>query len=260
LISFDLSKSMTGKGEKTVYDTPDCAIGDTFHGAVVVSETNIRAVTGPCQMWIALDDTNHTGGDIFSNPQLAGGIGPNSVVPENVYNAAVTGFGVILHDKAWEGQSLRLDIHVDPGGVPTYSYTPGLLPSNGFEFGIPCVPKLVDSVRNVELAEFQMWTGVTLDTSNEKNRRAFIDFKRNADGKIIKDKNGKANMKPVTMTVAEKLLHKKPEIKLHGSGNWEHGKNTGTLGIDKDGKEKPSGQFKPTGRIDPYKPDPELHQ
>ena len=107
------------------------------------------------------------------------------------------------------------------------------------------------------MAEFQLFTGVTLDTSVEENRRAFVD----EDGVPVPPEG-----KPPTedkpdgeKPPAEKLLGKRPDIVLHGSGDWSDGNNTGSLGVDNDGDNIPSGQFEPTGAIPSYTPDPSLH-
>jgi hypothetical protein len=109
-----------------------------------------------------------------------------------------------------------------------------------------------------ERAELQIFSGGTLNTSTEASRRAFIDFERDADGKPIRDEGGKLALKPVDPEQAETLLGRKPAILLSGSTEWQEGKNTGSLGVDVDGKEIPGGQFKPTGTIEKYTPDPSI--
>ena len=98
------------------------------------------------------------------------------------------------------------------------------------------------------MAELQIFSGVTLDTSIEANRRAFVGY----------DEEGSSRLKPVDPKQAEDLLGKKPDILLHGSTKWQQGKNTGSLGIDTVGEEIPSGQFTPTGEIKKYTPDPSI--
>jgi hypothetical protein len=93
------------------------------------------------------------------------------------------------------------------------------------------------------MAEFQMWTGISLDTGEEENRRLFIDFERDDKGDPVDEE-----LKPVAPKVAEKALGKRPDVTLHGSSKWKAGRNAGT-----------AGQLKPTGRIITYKPDPNLH-
>jgi hypothetical protein len=113
-------------------------------------------------------------------------------------------------------------------------------------------------IYTVEMAELQIFTGVTLDTGVEANRRTFIDFERDADGNPIRNDDGKRTLKPVNPKQAEDLLGKRPDILLHGTTKWQAGKNTGSLGIDADGEEIPSGQFTPTGEIKKYSPDPSI--
>jgi hypothetical protein len=94
------------------------------------------------------------------------------------------------------------------------------------------------------LAELQIFTGVTLDTTLVTARRAFVD----ADGN------------PVDPEDAEEFMGKRPEILLHGSSDWIDGLNTGSIGLDNEDKIVPSGQFTPTGTILEYTPDPSLEQ
>lgn len=108
-------------------------------------------------------------------------------------------------------------------------------------------------VHTVELAELQIFAGVTLDTSSATNRRAFIDFRRDDNGDPIDD-----TLRPVDPKEAESLIGRRPDILLHGSSKWINGKNTGSLGLDEDGNEIPTGQFEPTGTIKKYTPDPSI--
>jgi hypothetical protein len=115
----------------------------------------------------------------------------------------------------------------------------------------------VSKIYRVETAEFQMFTDITLDTGDEKSRRAFVDEKGKpvpAEKKQSQDADGKKSGN----SGSAEFLGKKPEILLHGSGNWINGNNTGTTGKDKDGNKIPSGQFTPTAKIEKYKPEPKL--
>lgn len=200
-----------------------------------------------CKMWYAIDDKDYRGAEnLQPNRDMEGSfwglddLGPNVIVTKNIY--------VNSH-----GSTTSSDFFGVPVPLPSGNYTPSPIPTNGQEFGIPGTLTYVEDIFRVEMAEFQMWTGVTLDTGIEKNRRAFVD------------KNGE----PVDPTAteddpapAEKLLGKKPEVLLHGSGDWKTGYNTGTLGIkiETDGTitKLSNGQFKPTGGIEQYDPDPSL--
>jgi hypothetical protein len=160
-----------------------------------------------------------------------------------------------LYAKAFQvsGMVTVTDFPAD-AGAPQFTYHPHNVPS-GAPFGFPCVPTAIGhEYHNVELAEFQMWTGLVLDTSVEGNRRAFIDREKDAEGEPISD------FKSVPPSTAEKLMNRRPDILLHGTGNWKEGKNTGILGVDETGKEKPGGQFVPTGEIKAFTPDPELEK
>lgn len=127
-----------------------------------------------------------------------------------------------------------------------YSFAAGPIPTDGWPVGIPTSAESIDHVYPVELAELQVFTGVTLDTFITTNRRAFIDTKG----------------APVNPQAAETLLRKPPDILFHGSGNWIAGTNTGkTMKINEIGKPfpVPAASFKPTGAIVGYSPDPSLH-
>jgi hypothetical protein len=122
-----------------------------------------------------------------------------------------------------------------------------------------------------------MWTGVTLDTGEEKNRRAFIDYERDVNGNIVTGADGKVTLKSVPPVgqppsdehpdgqpaPADKLLGKRPEILLHGSSKWINGNNTGTAGVNYNVDPpviKPEGQFQPVAEIKAYTPDPTLQK
>jgi hypothetical protein len=141
---------------------------------------------------------------------------------------------------------------------PIYQLDNPQLPTRGAALGVPAASNYGDSILRVEMAELQIFTGVTVDTKDEGSRRAFIDY----------DADGTGALKPVDPTKgptppAERLLGKKPEILLHTSENWIAGANTGTTGVIVDpttGEETqiPSGQFQPVGKITKYTPDPSI--
>jgi hypothetical protein len=192
-----------------------------------------------CRLWYAIDDIDYRGAENMQPYRDTGGqwgpdtLDPNAILTSNAWRYSGS-------DPNWQAIHYYQNHYV---GLPAGSYTPPPIPAGGHPFGIPAPTKYVDGIFQVEMAEFQMWTGVTLDTGVEKNRRAFVD------------KDGE----PVPPDAAEKLLGKRPENLLHGSRNWVNGRNTGSLGVSNDGALIPSGQFTPTGKIDPYKPDPSLH-
>lgn len=178
-----------------------------------------NATGGPyCQMWCALDDVNLKGNNL---PALQGdGYGPNDTKPITpwVWEGADTEGR--FASASFDGSSVPFD----PMQIPAAMSVQYVSDSQGSTAN-------KNPIATVEVAELQIFAGLTLDTGVVGNRRAFIDN----------------NGKPVDPKQAQKLLGKKPDILLHGSGNWIKGKNTGS-----------DGQFTPTGKIKRYTPDPQL--
>lgn len=127
--------------------------------------------------------------------------------------------------------------------LPTYSCSEFTIPLAGHPIGIPASAHHLTHNTGVEMAELQIWANKTLDTGDASMRRLFID------------KDGK----PVPPKKAAEVLGK-PDILLHGSTNWKTGKNTGTIGVDKDGQTKPDGQFSHIAKIEKFLPDPKLNK
>lgn len=151
-------------------------------------------------------------------------------------------------------------------GHPETTGITGIGPDDFFDFGNPtvelksptipvnpiCIPsdiavrrgssgsgdsKIITPNLHIELAELQIFAGISLDTSLVSNRRLFID------------KDGKPEL---DYSLSEQALGKKPEIRIHGSSNWRRGRNTGTLAeLDV--------HFEKTGKIKGYNPRPSLH-
>jgi hypothetical protein len=285
LVSFDLSsRAMIGQGSQHVAERSGCTAADETQPQDDVVNIDIVAVENPCKMWIALDDVDHR--DVFGIGSAEYvKMGPNDLTTYKCYQAAVATYSAIQVDKSWALTGLVGINRMEGGGLPTYSYNPQKIPSNGYSFGVPCTSELLDSILAVEMAEFQMFTGVILETSIEANRRAFID----ADGNPVSpvppmidnpdyDPNqpeSADNPKQIPDpdgSPAEKLLGQKPDVLLHGSGNWIAGKNTGpmidnpdydpTLPESADNPKlipDPNLQFTPTGKIVSYTPDPSLY-
>lgn len=111
----------------------------------------------------------------------------------------------------------------------SFSFAAGNIPTSGNAFGVPS--DQTDHVYKIEMAELQVYTDVTLDTSNSTNRRAFVT----SDGR------------PESMGAAALLLGKTPEVYLHGLSRWQSGTNSGT-----------AGHLTPTGTINPFTPGPSL--
>jgi hypothetical protein len=237
LISFDLTRSAAMRYTTAPQSAPPFA------------PATLMLPDGPAFMW-AFNDVDKT--DYSLSPSGA-----------QIYNTQPSGSVVIPPEPLPLKQITTNNLITVAGGAWAFiaTWEPVPIKSLGNPVGIPASAMFVDNIYNVELAEFQMWTGVTLDTAVEANRRAFIDYERDANGKPIKDKDGNLTLLPVDPKAAEALLKQKPQILLHGSGKWIAGENTGTTGVDYSQTppvEKPVGQFQPTGGIKQYKPDPSL--
>jgi hypothetical protein len=214
---------------------------DTWHHVLLSFELRGTLAIGPkpssvCQLWYAIDDTDYRGwqslGPLRDEDD---GLGENIIVTQQVYHQS--GFGT--------SPPLFFNNYVP---LPSGGYSPTPIPASGAEIGLPAASHYVDAIFRVEMAELQIFTGVTLDTGVTRNRRAFV-----ADDGTPVDPTG---------TAASSILGKKPDVMLHGSSDWQEGFNTGTLGIeiDKEGivKKKPSGQFTPVAGIEPFTPEPSL--
>lgn len=256
LLSFDVSPEMAAEGS-SVTMTGQCEKRPDGTQNFTRIVTGKAKVTSACNVWLALDDKNYAGVDL--NGGIVNGLGPNELVSVNTMTAAGAST-LAVNNKRWSGGLGNL-VEFDEGnagGIPIYKSTIGLLPSSGAEFGIPCTSNLVNRIAHCEMAELQIFFGATLDTGEEANRRAFIDFVRDSNGNRIPTEDGQYTMKPVDMRKAAELMSKTPEIILHGVANWKEGKNTGSMGIAEDGEVISEGQFAPTGEIKKYKPDPAL--
>lgn len=199
------------------------------HGYAANEDTTVavgQKVDSAAKLWIALDDKNYTQYELSEN--WAEGRGDNDIITPGAYRIA---------------RSSADDSKDSPDGIPLYSLDSTSVPPG--TIGIPATDKYADKIYRVEMAEFQMWVGEILDTGVESNRRAFIDYKRDAQGKFVSEKDGSVKLRPVNPDEAEVLIGKTPAILLHGSGRWKKGKNSG-LGSD----------LEPTGAIERYKPDP----
>jgi hypothetical protein len=201
-----------------------------------------------CRLWYAIDDMDYRGAENMTPYRdLAGQWGPDTLDP----NAILTRNAWVYsgQDPNWEYPKYYQNHFI---GLPQGSFSGGKIPSTGAAMGIPSSIKYQDGIFRVEMAEFQMWTGRTLDTGIKSNRRAFVS----EHGEPVDPTGDKDDPRGP----GERLLGKKPEILLHGSGDWEIGYNTGTLGIGADDKPLAAGQFKPTGGIKQFEPDPSLEQ
>lgn len=194
-----------------------------------------------CKLWYAIDDVDYRGqANLQPWRDADDGLGDNTILTRNVWRESVPIRPPVLYQNT-------------PVAEPAGSYGPVPIPTHEAALGIPASAKYVDYIFRVEMAEFQLFTGVTLDTGIDHNRRAFVD----KEGKPVDPTGTEDEPGP-----GEKLLGKKPAVLLHSSGNWQTGYNTGTLGIkiEDDGTitKLPDGQFNPTAKIEPYKPEPAL--
>lgn len=264
LLSWDLGEGNASHG---IYwgDRPD---------SPPTRENKHEYVNSSSTLYCALDDVDRKGENGDGTPQLPGmrypGMAPNATVSYNTYEVA--GLDNLYGP---DSSTITTDLSGTPSGPPTYSVGFTDTSMNGvfipaeleYQISFPhredagADIEQVKPIRRVEMAELQIFTGVTLDTGVESNRRAFIDYERDKNGNIIRDNAGKGTLKPVNPKAAADLLGKKPDVLLHGSSNWINGKNTGITGIDdsvEPPKEKPEGQFQRTGGIKAYKPEPSL--
>lgn len=240
LVSCDLSNSVSG--------TSDSA---TFTGGI----------TGANHMWVALDDVDYNKDSLTTWTES----GDNNAVCSNAVSTAAGApeppTSLPLPFSVPVDANLHNMINGVPSGMPTTS-TPLTctvsaepVPVNGHSFGLPSTTDQTDQIYEVDLAEFQMFTGVTLDTSVESNRRAFIDANLQPVVSIISrlpydptDPLAAPISMPPSQPIA--LLGQSPDIAfVSSSNNWQRGFNLGSSG---------GGGFGPTGTINPFVPDPKV--
>ena len=209
-----------------------------------------------CRMWMALDDVDcvrdalpaftdvaHGTNTIFAQ----GGVYPDSPAPppqphpSGWYSAGET------EDDPPKLTYMWIDTTITGEFQPsTYRFSPQPL------VGSPLyLPAPGTATRKVQMAELQIFTGVTLDTSVEKNRRAFI----NAKGQPVDEAYGVAKYRGiygpktpnVTPAAPIKLLGRRPDVAIVRSArNWMNGFDFNKT------------SFRPHGKIRPVKPDPVL--
>jgi hypothetical protein len=233
LLSFDLSSACVTEGPP---------LGGSRHA------TTAEGTTGWCRLWYAIDDVNYNGADNLKPWPVDGGSDQNAILSNSAWNVA---------------NSQTLYIYNLPQAPATCTYNPVPLPTSGVALGLPASADYVGNVHHVEMAEFQMFIGVTLDPAVEANRRIFIgpagkDSLPPSGPNSPSTSSGSGLLYPIDPKVAKTFFGKRPELMLHGSSNWIAGKNTGSLGTDIEGKMIASGQFMPTGPIKRYKPDPTI--
>lgn len=159
-------------------------------------------LTGPSQFMWAFDDVNYAGAYLFpTNPACFGGSGGSN----DIYSAGCINC---------------------PGDVAsTYSFSAGDIPVDGFAMGVPSSSGNSDFVYQIRVARLQVFRGVTVDTSVELNRRAFI----------------KSNGQPASLSAARALLGAIPVIEFNRAEDWIAGRNSGS-----------GGNFTKTGTVSVY--------
>jgi hypothetical protein len=201
--------------------------------------TTAEGTVSACKMWIAIDDVNYNGNELGPF-NVDGTTDQNLILTRNAYNTANQG-----------GPALPFNVAIPD--TSTCNYPASNVPSSTYPFGIPAIAQWVNDIHAIEMAEFQMFTGVTLNTSITSNRRAFID----TDGKPVPPDKKASSTDPQSGSI--EFMGSSPTLLLHKSGNWKSGRNTGSAGIDSDGNVIPDGQFVRVAGIISYKPDPSLH-
>ena len=187
------------------------------------------AVAKVSSMWVAFDDVNYTGTTMSADNPSGGG--PNDILASGAFAFV----GMVPPPK-------------ELGNPYAYSASAGV---SGGAVGVPSTTKYSDVIRKVQMAELQIFTGVALDTSVEKNRRAFI----NAKGQPVDEAYGVAKYRGiygpkspnVTPSAPIKLLGRRPDVAIVRSArNWISGFDFNKT------------SFRPQGKIRPFKPDPVL--
>jgi hypothetical protein len=242
LVSFDLSYGCSTVGPPATPipgGDPPWGAGDFWLNDAEGTRINSR-------LWYAFDDVNYNG--TFLGPYNIDGVGgdPNGILTRTASNT--------LSNLA---------------GSPTCVVSAPNLPAYGAPLGLPAAPLYVNDIYKVELAEFLMFTGVSMDTGIEANRRLFIT----ADGKPV---NPTPTMTPLSKTTvgdpttwepgadasnfassasapgtggsANKILGTPVVDFTRSSLNWTTGRNLGSA----------KGPVVKTGEIKAYFPDPML--
>jgi hypothetical protein len=224
-----------------------------FSGSI---SANSEGASSSCKLYVALDDKNYARGDLPAH--WVGNAGPatdpNAVISLScAFAAGRTGQPEFENDACQGWGALH---ESDSGtGEPFLSWAPSNIPQG--PLGIPATPDRQNQVRHCEMAELQIFTGVTLDTRLDTNRRVFVD----ADGFPVDPVNPRKGdvfeIGETPVPPAVHVLNKWPDVLLHGSGNWIKGFSV--AGTDDAGNPIFGPQFTPTGTIIRYIPDPSLY-
>ncbi len=201
----------------------DLGAGNSAHGA----DNDVGGVIDTTStMWCGFDDVNRNGLGLPSN--WVGNVTGDSLGDPNAVLSAGAARAIGLGGT-----------HVF--GTPTASVTFTSVPTSPISIPGPLTldratdflgnDETFDANQLVEMAELQIFSGVTLDTSVLENRRAFVT----------------ETGTPAAASLASALLGKAPEVYFHGHTNFKNGTNLGTIGA-----------FTPTGTINPFTPGPSL--
>lgn len=287
-IDEDVTDFVVGAKPESFTGTSDVDITpDVWHHLLLSFDIGgtVSNDTSSCRMWMALDDVNYTGTSLPANTPLGQG---NIMLSRGSYPESGPIGGIRPPVSDWQnfesalpepycstpyvnGAFNQVRNHLTPPAASnyvqgwiwvqysylgslnnvTYSFTPKPLPASGHPIGIPATAKFSAFIYPVQLAELQIFTGVTLDTSVEKNRRAFI----NAKGQPVDEAYGVAKYRGiygpktpnVTPSAPIKLLGRRPDVAIVRSArNWMSGFDFNKT------------SFRPHGKIRPVKPDPVL--
>ena len=249
---------LSGRPETFLGNSNVPVAADVWHHLLISFDISGSVGNGSsgCRMWMALDDANYTGEGLPSQTVL--GSGSNTIFPASVMSISPDGppIPVAPSQSGWVvARQLEpgiliyrwVDLTITGPSIPvTYRFSSGLLKGSPLH-----VPAPGGAVRQVQMAELQIFTGVTLDTDIRTNRRAFI----NAKGQPVDEAYGVAKYRGiygpktpnVTPSAPIKLLGRRPDVAIVRSArNWMSGFDFNKA------------SFRPHGKIRPVKPDPVL--
>jgi hypothetical protein len=221
LVSIDLGGEITATGRQY----------DGYDGLFPIPPSEeVGELTTPCRIWLSYDDANINGTTLLGgtfDPETTELPNANALFTQNAATAAdlVGDVDHTIGPQLVSGNYISIS-NATGYELPTYAYTPANIEG---PVGIPATGTYDGAVRNLMMAEVQIFTGVTLDTNVEANRRAFIT----SDGR------------PAHPSLAADLMEKEPEIYFKLHSDFITGVNRGT-----------EGDFTPTGTITPYNPGP----
>lgn len=181
----------------------DVSNGCSAHGNMVpVPDDNI--IDSVSKMWAAFDDVNYNQGDLpaeWANDVTGtSDWGDNDIVSTTIAN--------------WAGVSGDIDDSTSSLAVSSVPSSPICIPGPPSQVYQENAGSnvTINSVKVIRKAKPLLFTGITLDTSNEANRRLFIT----AEGD------------PADVPAAAEALGKQPFIKFSNGKDFKDGRNTGS--------------------------------